>query len=182
MSVATGGWLQALLLVFALAVTYRPLGDYMAHILTSAERRRVEKGLHKVMGVDPKADQTWSVYIRWALEISVVGILFLYLTLRIQDHLMLGLGMPTMKADLVYDTASSFMTNTNRQNYAGESTLGHTAQFAGLAAQNFVSAAVGICIVATLIRGLMRTRTDRIGNFWVDLTRLNLRLLSPPTR
>ena len=179
MSFATAGWLQALLLVFALAVTYRPLGDYMAHILTSAKHWRVEKGLYKVMGVDPEADQTWPVYIRSVLAISVVGILLLYLILRLQDHLMLSLGMPGMQANLAYNTASSFVTNTNWQNYAGESTLGYTAQFAGLAVQNFVSAAVGICIVATLIRGFSRTRTDRVGNFWVDLTRLNLRLLLP---
>jgi len=178
-SIATAGWLQALLLVFALAVTYRPLGDYMAHILTSVKHWRVEKGLYKVMGVDPDADQTWPVYIRSVLAISVVGVLLLYLILRVQDHLMLSLGMPPMQADLAYNTASSFVTNTNWQNYAGESTLGYTAQFAGLAVQNFVSAAVGICVVATLIRGFMRSRTDRVGNFWVDLTRLNLRLLLP---
>jgi potassium-transporting ATPase potassium-binding subunit len=180
-SVATGGRLQALLLVFALAMTYRPLGDYIAHILTSAKHWRVEKGLYKVMGIGPEADQTRPVYIRSLLAISVVGILLLYLILRTQDHLMLGLGMPTMQADLAYNTASSFLTNTNWQSYAGGSTLGHIAKFAGLAAQNFVAAAIGICIVATLIRGLMRTRTDRISNFWVDLMRLNLRLLPPPT-
>jgi K+-transporting ATPase ATPase A chain len=178
-SVATAGWLQAGLLVFALAVTYRPLGDYMAHILTSAKHWRVERGLYKLMGVDPDADQTWPVYIRSVLAVSVVGVLLLYLILRVQDHLMLSLGMPKMQADVAYNTASSFVTNTNWQNYAGESTLGYTAQFLGLAVQNFVSAAVGICVVATLIRGFMRTRTDRVGNFWVDLLRINLRLLLP---
>jgi len=178
-SVATAGWLQALLLVFALAVTYRPLGDYIAHILTSAKHWRVEKGLYKLIGVDPDADQSWAVYLRSVLAISVVGVLLLYLILRVQDHLMLSLGMPKMQADLAYNTASSFVTNTNWQNYAGESALGYTAQFAGLAVQNFVSAAVGIAVVATLIRGFVRTQTDRVGNFWVDLTRLNLRLLLP---
>jgi K+-transporting ATPase ATPase A chain len=151
----------------------------MAHILTSAKHWRAEKGLYKLMGVDPDADQTWPVYIRSVLAISVVGVLLLYLILRLQDHLMLALGMPAMKADLAYNTASSFVTNTNWQNYSGESTLGYTAQFAGLAVQNFISAAVGICIVATLIRGFMRTQTDRLGNFWVDLTRLVLRLMLP---
>ncbi|MBR7832999.1 potassium-transporting ATPase subunit KdpA [Actinospica durhamensis] len=179
MSVATSGWLQAGLLVLALAVTYRPLGDYMAHILTSAKHWRVEKGLYKLMGVDPEADQTWPVYIRSVLAISVVGILLLYVILRVQDHLMMSLGMPAMQADLAYNTASSFVTNTNWQNYVGESALGYTAQFLGLAVQNFVSAAVGIAVVATLIRGFVRTRTDRVGNFWVDLTRLILRLMLP---
>jgi len=178
-SVATSGWLQAGLLVLALAVTYRPLGDYIAHILTSAKHWRVEKGLYRLMGVDAEADQTWPVYIRSVLAISVVGVLLLYLILRVQDHLMMSLGMPAMQADLAYNTASSFVTNTNWQNYVGESTLGYTAQFAGLAVQNFVSAAVGIAVVATLIRGFVRTKNDRVGNFWVDLTRLVVRLMLP---
>jgi potassium-transporting ATPase potassium-binding subunit len=179
MSVATAGWLQAGLLVLALAASYRPLGDYMAHILSSPKHWRVEKGLYRLMGVDGDADQTWSGYVRSMLAISVVGVLLLYLILRIQDHLMLALGMPAMQADLAYNTASSFVTNTNWQNYSGENTLGYTAQFAGLAVQNFVSAAVGICLAAVLIRGFTRRQTDRVGNFWVDLTRLNLRLLLP---
>src|SRR5579859_6261929 len=179
MSVAAAGWLQAGLLVLALAVSYRPLGDYMAHILSSPKHWRVEKFLYRVMGVDGDADQTWPTYVRSMLAISVVGVLLLYVILRVQDHLMLALGMPPMQANLAYNTASSFVTNTNWQNYSGENTLGYTAQFAGLAVQNFVSAAVGICLVATLIRGFVRRQTDRVGNFWVDLTRLNLRLLLP---
>ena len=179
MSVATAGWLQAGLLVLALAVSYRPLGDYMAHILTSPKHWRVEKFLYRVMGVDGDADQTWPTYVRSMLAISVVGVLLLYVILRIQDHLMLALGMPPMQANLAYNTASSFVTNTNWQNYSGENTLGYTAQFAGLAVQNFISAAVGICLAATLVRGFVRKQTDRVGNFWVDLTRLNLRLLLP---
>jgi potassium-transporting ATPase potassium-binding subunit len=179
MSVVAAGWLQAGLLVLALAVSYRPLGDYMAHILTSPKHWRVEKGLYRVIGVDGDADQTWPTYVRSMLAMSVVGVLLLYLILRVQDHLMLALGMPSVQANLAYNTASSFVTNTNWQNYSGENTLGYTAQFAGLAVQNFVSAAVGICLAATLVRGFVRKQTDRIGNFWVDLTRLNLRLLLP---
>src|SRR6185437_7279000 len=179
MSVATAGWLQAGLLVLALAVSYRPLGDYIAHILTSPKHWRIERFLYRLMGVDGNADQTWPVYVRSMLAISAVGVLLLYLILRVQDHLMLALGMPAMQANLAYNTAASFVTNTNWQNYSGENTLGYTAQFAGLAVQNFVSAAVGICLVATLIRGFVRRQTDRVGNFWVDLTRLNLRLLLP---
>jgi K+-transporting ATPase ATPase A chain len=106
-------------------------------------------------------------------------VLLLYVILRVQDHVMLSLGMPAMKANLAYNTASSFVTNTNWQNYAGENALGYTAQFAGLAVQNFISAAVGIAVVATLIRGFVRSQTDRVGNFWVDLTRLVLRLMLP---
>ena len=179
MSVVTAGWLQAGLLVLALAVSYRPLGDYMAHILSSPKHWRVEKFLYRLMGVDGEADQTWPTYVRSMLAISVVGVLLLYGILRLQAHLMMSLGMPGMQANLAYNTASSFVTNTNWQNYSGENTLGYTAQFAGLAVQNFISAAVGICLVATLIRGFVRKQTDRVGNFWVDLTRLNLRLLLP---
>ena len=179
MSVVEAGWLQAGLLVLALGLSYRPLGDYMAHILTSTKHWRVEKGLYKVMGVDGDADQTWGTYVRSMLAISVVGLLLLYGILRLQAHLMMSLGMPGMQANLAYNTASSFVTNTNWQNYSGENTLGYLAQMSGLAVQNFISAAVGICLVATLIRGFVRRQTDRVGNFWVDLTRLNFRLLLP---
>jgi K+-transporting ATPase ATPase A chain len=179
MTVAEAGWLQAGLLVLALAASYRPLGDYMAHILSSPKHWRAERGLYKLMGVDAEADQTWSTYVRSVLAISAVGVLLLYAILRLQAHLMMSLGMPGMQANLAYNTASSFVTNTNWQNYSGENTLGYVAQMTGLAVQNFVSAAVGICLAATLIRGFVRKQTDRVGNFWVDLTRLNLRLLLP---
>jgi potassium-transporting ATPase potassium-binding subunit len=179
MSSGWAGLLQVGLLVLALAVSYRPLGDYMAHILTSKKHWRAEKVLYRAMGVDADADQTWPAYIKAVLAISAVGVLLLYLILRVQDHLMLALGMPKMQANLAYNTAASFVTNTNWQNYSGENTLGYVAQMSGLAVQNFVSASVGIAVVATLIRGFTRTRTDRIGNFWVDLTRLVLRLMLP---
>src|SRR5438309_571839 len=100
MSVSAAGWLQVGLLVLALAVSYRPLGDYMAHILTSPKHWRVEKAAYKVIGVDAEADQKWSVYLRSVLSISAVGVLLLYAILRLQNHLMLSLGMPKMQADL----------------------------------------------------------------------------------
>ena len=179
MSDSVAGWLQVGLLALLLAAAYRPLGDYMAHILTSRKHLKVEKGIYKLMGVDAEADQTWGTYLRSVLAISAVGVLLLYLILRIQEHLMLALGMPKLQADLAYNTAASFVTNTNWQNYGGEHALGYVAQMTGLAVQNFVSAAVGICVVATLIRGFTRSKTDRLGNFWVDLTRIMLRLLLP---
>ncbi|MEY9911308.1 K+-transporting ATPase ATPase A chain [Catenulispora sp. MAP12-49] len=179
MSDTWAGLLQVAALVLMLAVSYRPLGDYMAHILTSKKHLRGEKVLYKVMGVDPEADQTWGTYLRSVLALSAVGVLLLYLILRIQDHLMLALGMPKMQADLAYNTAASFVTNTNWQNYSGENTLGYVAQMSGLAVQNFVSASVGIAVVATLIRGFTRSQTDRLGNFWVDLTRIVMRLMLP---
>jgi len=179
MSDTWAGLLQVAALVLLLAVSYRPLGDYMAHILTSRKHWRGEKVLYKTIGVDPEADQTWGVYLRSVLAISAVGVLLLYLLLRIQNHLMLALGMPKLQADLAYNTAASFVTNTNWQNYFGENTLGYVAQMSGLAVQNFVSASVGIAVVATLIRGFTRSKTDRLGNFWVDLTRIIVRLMLP---
>ncbi|BFV56390.1 potassium-transporting ATPase subunit KdpA [Kitasatospora sp. CMC57] len=179
MSSTLAGWLQALALVGALALCYRPLGDYIAHLLTSAKHLRVEKGLYKVVGVDGDADQRWPVYLRSVLAFSALSILFLYGLIRLQTHLFLSLGMPEMAPHQAWNTAISFTTNTNWQSYSGEAALGHLVQMAGLAVQNFVSAAVGIAIVAALIRGFTRNRTDRVGNFWVDLTRIVLRLLLP---
>jgi K+-transporting ATPase ATPase A chain len=173
------GWLQAGLLVGALAVSYRPLGDYMARILTTGKHWRVERGLYKVMGVNAEADQKWSTYLRSVLAFSAVSVLFLYGFERVQHYLWLSLGLPGVPPALAWNTAASFTSNTNWQNYSGESTMGHLVQMAGLAVQNFVSAAVGIVVAVALVRGFARSKTDRLGNFWVDLTRIVLRLLIP---
>jgi K+-transporting ATPase ATPase A chain len=174
-----GGWLEILVLVAAMALSFRPLGDYMAHVLTSPRHWRVERLVYRAGGLDGDADQRWPVYLRGVLAFSLVSVLFLYGFLRLQNHLLLSLGTPQMKADQAWDTAASFVTNTNWQSYSGEAALGHLVQMAGLAVQNFVSAAVGIAVVAALIRGFTRTKTDRVGNFWVDLTRIVLRVLVP---
>ncbi|MFF2064659.1 potassium-transporting ATPase subunit KdpA [Streptomyces sp. NPDC058200] len=173
------GWLQILALVAALALSFRPLGDYLAYVLTSPRHWRVERVVYRAGGVDPDADQKWSVFLRGVLAFSLVSVLFLYGFLRLQNHLLLSLGTPAMDADQSFNTAASFVTNTNWQSYAGESALGHLVQMSGLAVQNFVSAAVGISVVAALIRGFTRKETDRVGNFWVDLTRIVLRVLLP---
>ncbi|MEU9047684.1 MULTISPECIES: potassium-transporting ATPase subunit KdpA [unclassified Kitasatospora] len=179
MSSTLAGWLQVLALVAALVLCYRPLGDYIARILTTSKHLRVERGIYKVIGVDGDADQRWPVYLRSVLAFSAVSVLFLYGLIRLQGYLLLSLGVPQMEGHQAWNTAISFVTNTNWQSYAGESAMGHLVQMAGLAVQNFVSAAVGIAIVAALIRGFTRNRTDRLGNFWVDLVRINLRLLLP---
>jgi K+-transporting ATPase ATPase A chain len=173
------GWLQILALVGALALSYRPLGDYTAHILTTPKHLRVERLVYRLGGVNAGADQRWTAYLRSVLAFSAVSVLFLYGFQRLQRHLLLSLGFPGVKADQAFNTAASFVTNTNWQSYSGESTMGYLVQMAGLAVQNFVSAAVGIAVVATLIRGFTRRRTDRVGNFWVDLTRIVVRLLVP---
>ena len=179
MSDTTAGLLQVALLIAALAACYRPLGAYMARAYTSEHDTRIERVLYKVMGVDPKADQRWPVYARSLLAFSAVSVLFLYGLLRFQPHLPLSLGFPGVAPDQAFNTAASFVTNTNWQSYSGESTMGHLAQMAGLAVQNFASAAVGMAVAVALIRGFIRSRTDRIGNFWVDLTRGCLRILLP---
>ncbi|GAA3011820.1 potassium-transporting ATPase subunit KdpA [Kitasatospora sp. NPDC006786] len=179
MSSTLAGWLQVIALVGALALCYRPLGDYIAKLLTSAKHLGVERGIYKVIGVDGDADQRWPAYLRSVLAFSAVSVLFLYGLIRLQGYLLLNLGVPQMEGHQAWNTAISFVANTNWQSYGGESAMGHLAQMAGLAVQNFVSAAVGIAVVAALIRGFTRNRTDRVGNFWVDLTRISLRLLLP---
>ena len=179
MSDTLAGLLQLGLLILALAVCYRPLGGYMARVYSDSRHLRLERGLYKVMGVDPDADQRWPVYARSMLAFSVMGVLFLYVLQRIQDHLPLSLGFASVAPDQAFNTATSFVTNTNWQSYSGESTMGHLTQMAGLAVQNFASAAVGMAIAVALVRGFARSRTDRLGNFWVDLVRGSVRILLP---
>ncbi|ASQ97918.1 potassium-transporting ATPase subunit KdpA [Streptomyces sp. 11-1-2] len=179
MSGTLAGWLQVLALVAALALSYRPLGDYIARVLTTPRQLRAERLVYRLAGVDGDADQRWSAYLRGVLAFSAVSVLFLYGFLRLQNHLLLSLGRQPMPPAQSFNTAASFVTNTNWQSYSGEAALGHLVQMAGLAVQNFVSAAVGIAVVAALIRGFTRKETDRVGNFWVDLTRIVLRVLLP---
>jgi potassium-transporting ATPase potassium-binding subunit len=179
MSDTAAGLLQLGLLVVLLAVVYRPLGAYLAWVYTTDKDTRVERGTYKLLGVDSKADQTWGVYARSVLAFSVVGLAVLYLLMRVQSHLPLSLGLPGVGSSLAFNTAASFVANTNWQSYSPEVTMGHLVQLAGLAVQNFVSAAVGIAVAIALIRGFRRSKTDRLGNFWVDLTRTLLRVLLP---
>src|ERR1022692_1368581 len=179
MSSSLAGWLQVALLVAALAACYVPVGNYMAHIFTTDKHWRVERGIYKVIGIDPKADQKWSAYLRSMLAFSAVSVLFLYGLERLQHYLLLSLGMANVPPALAWNTAASFVTNTNWQNYSGESTMGYLVQMGGLAVQNFLSAGVGLVVAIALVRGFIRSRTDKLGNFWVDLTRSVTRLLLP---
>ena len=181
MNSALAGWLQVALLVAALAACYVPLGNYMAHIFTTDKDWKVERGIYKVIGIDPKADQRWSAYLRSMLAFSVVSVLFLYGLQRLQHYLLefVGPHMANVPPALAFNTAASFVTNTNWQNYSGESTMTYLVQMGGLAVQNFMSAAVGIVIAIALVRGFMRSRTDKLGNFWVDVTRITVRYLIP---
>ena len=179
MSSTAAGWLQFALLVAALAACYVPLGNYIARIFTAKDHWRVERGIYKLCGIDPEADMRWSVYVRSVLAFSVVSVLFLYLIQRTQHWLFLSIGLPNVTPVTAWNTAASFTTNTNWQNYSGESTMSYLTQMSGLAVQNFMSAAVGLVVAIAMIRGFTRSRTDKLGNFWVDVTRAVIRLLLP---
>ena len=179
MSSTAAGWLQFALLFAALAACYIPLGNYIAHIFTSDKDWRVERAFYRVMGIDSKADQRWGTYVRSILAFSAVSVLFLYGIERLQHYLPLSVGMAAVTPDTAWNTAASFVTNTNWQNYAGESTMGYLTQMTGLTVQQFLSAAVGLAVAIAMIRGFTRSRTDKLGNFWVDVTRGTVRLLIP---
>jgi K+-transporting ATPase ATPase A chain len=179
MSSTAAGWLQFALLVAALAACYVPLGNYIARVFTDTKHWRVERGIYKLCGIDPEADMRWSVYVRSILAFSLVSVLFLYLIERTQHWLFLSAGMAGVNPVTAWNTAASFTTNTNWQNYSGESTMSYLTQMSGLAVQNFVSAAVGLAVAIAMIRGFTRSRTDKLGNFWVDMTRGTIRVLLP---
>jgi len=168
-----------LTLIAALVLVHKPLGDYMAKVVTGTRHSRVERALYRAGGVDAAADQTWRRYLSSVLTFSGVSVVFLYVFLRLQQHFGQPYAVPQMSHSQAFNTAASFVTNTNWQSYSGENALGYIVQMAGLAVQNFLSAAVGIAVAVALIRGFMRNRTDRLGNFWVDLTRICLRVLLP---
>ena len=171
--------LTSLTLIVALGLAYRPLGDYIARIYTGERDLAVERGTYRLIGVDPRGAQTWQAYLRSVLLFSAAGVVFVYALMRLQPLLPFSLGLDAPGEALSFNTAVSFVTNTNWQSYAGESTLGYTVQFAALTVQNFVSAAVGIAIAVALVRGFAYRRSGVIGNFWVDLVRGTYRLLLP---
>ena len=181
MSSNAAGVIFGLSLVAALALTYRPLGDYMARIFSSSHHSRAERVIYRVGGVDPDAEQTPGGYIRSVLAFSAISILFLYVFLRVQQTIQLGraYAVPQMNPSQAWNTAVSFVTNTNWQSYSGESALGYVAQATGLSVQNFASGAVGIAVALALVRGFARSRSDTVGNFWVDLVRACIRLALP---
>ncbi|MBH5333821.1 potassium-transporting ATPase subunit KdpA [Streptomyces pactum] len=182
MSPQLAGVLQLLALVGALALAYRPLGDHMARVYTSERHLRVETWMYRAIGADPDAGMRWPAYLRGVLVFSAAGLLLLYGMQRLQGSLPGSLGFASIDPDQAFNTAASFVTNTNWQSYAGEQAMGHVVQTGGLAVQNFVSAAVGMAVAVALVRGFARTRTGRpgeLGNFWADLVRGTVRVLLP---
>ena len=179
MSDTAAGLLTVLALVVVLRVTHVPLGDYMARVYSATTHWRSERLVYRACRIDPDADQTWATYALSVVGFSLASVLFLFGLERLQHLLPLSLGFDPVPSALAWNTAASFVTNTDWQNYSGEATMGHLEQMAGLAVQNFASASVGMAVAVALVRGFARTRTNRVGNFWVDLTRGCVRILLP---
>jgi K+-transporting ATPase ATPase A chain len=177
----TAGILFLALLVAVIALVHVPLGDYMFRVYTGDKDSRAERLIYRVIGADPRSEQTWGSYARSVLAFSAVSILFLFIFQLVQGKLPLHLHDPAtpMTPALAWNTAVSFVTNTNWQAYSGETTQGHLVQMAGLAVQNFVSAAVGMAVAVALVRGFARRHTGDLGNFWADLIRGSIRILLP---
>jgi K+-transporting ATPase ATPase A chain len=183
---STASIIQLVILLAMLAVAAPLLGAYMAKVYEggTAPGDRVfgpvEALVFRVTRVDPQREQRWNIYALSVLAFSLMSVLFLYLLQRVQGALPLNPdGMSSVPPALSFNTAVSFVTNTNWQNYSGESTMSHLTQMTGLAVQNFVSAAVGMAVAIAFIRGLVRARSATLGNFWVDLTRTVVRILLP---
>ena len=176
------GWAavaQIAVVVGLLLLAQWPLGTYLAHVLADDRDFRGERGVYRLVGVDPRSGQTWSAYALSVLVFSALGVLLLYGLLRLQRFLPWSLDREGMSPAGAFNTATSFVTNTNWQSYAGDSALGHFVQMAGLSVQNFLSAAVGIAVAFVLMRGFATSRGTHVGNFWVDITRIVVRVLLP---
>jgi K+-transporting ATPase ATPase A chain len=180
-------WMQLIALLVLLAISTPLLGSYMAKVYGDGGKapgdrvfHPVERLIYRVTGVDEKSEQRWTTYALSLIAFSLASVVVLYAQLRLQGHLP---GNPDHQKGvgpfLSFNTSVSFLTNTNWQNYSGESTMSHLTQMSGLAFHNFVSAACGAAVVVALIRGLVRRRTHTIGNFWVDLVRTSVRVLLP---
>jgi K+-transporting ATPase ATPase A chain len=180
------GWIQIALFGAIVVALTKPLGGFMTRIFAGERTwltpvlRPVERGFYRLAGVDERTDQHWTAYAVSMLLFNLAGFLFLYLLQRLQGVLPLNpQGLPDVPPDLAFNTAVSFVTNTNWQSYGGETTMSYLTQMLGLAVQNFVSAATGIALAIALIRGFARRSMQGIGNFWVDLTRCMLYVLVP---
>ncbi|HRH98156.1 MAG TPA: potassium-transporting ATPase subunit KdpA [Prosthecobacter sp.] len=180
-------WLQFALYLGILALITKPMGLYLMQVLDADGRtwldpviRPFEKITYKLLGVDPQREQGWKQYTFAMLAFSLVGVVFTYAILRLQDVLPWNpQGLPALSHHLAFNTAVSFTTNTNWQSYGGEATMSYFSQMVGLTFHNFVSAATGIAIAAALVRGIARSSVKTLGNFWVDLTRTTYYLLLP---
>ncbi|MBT0568347.1 potassium-transporting ATPase subunit KdpA [Williamsia sp. CHRR-6] len=172
--------LQFASVIVVLGLFYVPLGDYMARVFTSGRDLAVERWFYRAVRVNPTGRQTWVGYTTALLAFSLVGVLFLYVLQRIQGHLPGSGGRPGVPSAMAFNTAVSFVTNTNWQSYTPEAVMGNLTTAGGLAVQNFLSAAVGLAVAVALIRGIISASgSGELGNFWVDVVRATLRILLP---
>jgi K+-transporting ATPase ATPase A chain len=179
MSATTAGLVQLGALVLLLATVYVPFGNYLAVVYSDGRHWRVERAVYRVVRVDPDSEQRWTGYAAALLAFSFLSVVLLHLLQRLQGLLPLSLDRGPVEPGIAFNTAISFVTNTNWQSYVPETVMGHLVQMTGLTVQNFVSASVGMAVAVALMRGFARASTDRIGNFWVDLTRGITRVLLP---
>jgi len=182
----TAGWIQLLVFLGLIVVVTPLLGSYMAKVWSGGKApgdrvfNPIERGIYRLSGIDAEREQRWTSYTFSLLAFSFVSMLFVYGFQRLQSHLPFNPDhLAAVHPDLAFNTAASFLTNTNWQSYGGESTMSHLTQMAALGVQNFASAAAGLAVMVALIRGLTRRRKNTIGNFWVDLIRTTLRILVP---
>jgi K+-transporting ATPase ATPase A chain len=180
------GWAQIIVYCAIVVALVKPLGWYMTRVFNGERTflspilRPVETVLYALGGVDEKREQHWLTYTIAMLLFHVGGFLILYALMRLQGALPFNpAGMPAVAQDLSFNTAVSFVTNTNWQNYGGESTMSYLVQMLGLTHQNFLSAATGIVLAVALVRGFARASAKTVGNFWVDITRCTLYILMP---
>lgn len=172
-------FVQILVLIAALVAVHRPLGAYMAHTFTSERHLWPERLVYRFAGIRTDREHSWRIYLRNILAVSLLSVLGLYILQRVQQWLPMAHGLGPVEETQAWNTATSFVTNTNWQSYGGETTMSHLTQMLGMSFQNFISAAVGICVAIVIIRGIARHGTDKLGNFWVDLVRCNFRILLP---
>ena len=173
------GLAQVGVLLVLLAAAWRPLGDWMARVYTDERDGRLERAVYRLVRVDPRAEQRASTYAVAVLAFSFAGVVALYLLQRLQTLLPWSFDRGAVEPGVAFNTAISFVTNTNWQSYVPETTMGHAVAMVGLTVQNFVSAAVGMAVAMALTRGFVRSRTDRLGNAWVDIVRGCTRILLP---
>src|SRR5450631_3331385 len=180
------GWSQIAIVLALVLATAIPLSGLIAGIYSGEKNflspllRPVERGFYRLAGVDERREQSWFVYAMAMIAFSIAGFLSLYALQRFQNVLPLNpQGFDAVPADLAFNTSISFITNTNWQNYAGETTMSHLTQMLGLTVHNFVSAATGLAMAFALVRAFARSSATTVGNFWVDMSRVVLYLLLP---
>src|SRR5271156_5496670 len=180
------GWWQIALVLALVVITAIPLSGLISSVYAGKDNflspvlRPVERGFYLLAGVDEKREQSWFIYAIAMIAFSIAGFVSLYALQRLQNVLPLNpAGQDAVPSDLAFNTSISFITNTNWQNYGGETTMSHLTQMLGLTVHNFLSAATGLAMAFAMVRAFARSSATTVGNFWVDMTRVGLYILLP---